>query len=104
MKGMTARHPGVPLESRGTFAGLAESVVLAHLADLGVTSVLLMPVVTYASTPALTARGLSEYWGYRTIARHRCADDALGAGRRKGSTCTSARSTRCSRPTARPTS
>ncbi|HWH00797.1 MAG TPA: glycogen debranching protein GlgX [Pilimelia sp.] len=68
VKGMTAQHPAVSYEARGTFAGLAEPPVLAHLTALGVTSVLLMPVAMFTSPPELTTRGLSEYWGYRTIA------------------------------------
>jgi len=44
VKGMTARHPAVPPEHRGTFLGLASEPVIDHLLELGVTAVELMPV------------------------------------------------------------
>jgi isoamylase len=44
VKGFTMRHPGVPPELRGTYAGLAHEAAIAHLLDLGVTTVELLPV------------------------------------------------------------
>ena len=38
------RHPGIPQELRGTYAGLAHEAAIAHLIDLGVTTVELLPV------------------------------------------------------------
>ena len=44
MRGLTLRHPEVPPELRGTYAGLAHPAVIEHLTRLGVTAIELMPV------------------------------------------------------------
>ena len=44
VKGSPMRHPDVPAALRGTYAGLAHDAALAHLVDLGVTTVELLPV------------------------------------------------------------
>ena len=44
VKGFTAAHPDVPPELRGTYAGLGHDAAIAHLLDLGVTAVELLPV------------------------------------------------------------
>jgi isoamylase len=67
VKGLTMRHPGVPAELRGTYAGVAHPAVIDHLVGLGVTSVELMPVHSFTSEPALARRGSSNYWGYNTL-------------------------------------
>jgi isoamylase len=67
VKGFTARHPGVPEELRGTYAGLAHPAAIEHLVGLGVTTVELLPVHQFASEPAVVARGLANYWGYNTV-------------------------------------
>ena len=68
VRGMTLRHPGVPPEQRGTYAGLASPVIIDHLTRLGVTGVNLMPVHQFVSEPQLAAGGRTNYWGYNTIA------------------------------------
>ncbi|MFI9327543.1 glycogen debranching protein GlgX [Kitasatospora sp. NPDC052868] len=67
VRGFTMRHPGVPPELRGTYAGLAHPAALEHLTGLGVTAVELLPVHQYASEDHLQARGLVNYWGYNTV-------------------------------------
>jgi isoamylase len=67
VKGLTMRHPGVRDDIRGTFGGLASEAAIAHLRDLGVTSVELLPVHHIADEGFLYARGLTNYWGYSTI-------------------------------------
>ena len=67
VKGFSRRHPGVPEELRGTFAGLAHPAALEHLTSLGVTSVELMPVHQHLDDGFLLDRGLSNYWGYSSI-------------------------------------
>ncbi|MDQ1747822.1 MAG: isoamylase [Frankiaceae bacterium] len=67
VKGFTARHPDVPPEIRGTYAGLAHPAPISHLRRLGVTAVELMPVHHFVSEPAVLRRGLSNYWGYNTL-------------------------------------
>jgi glycogen debranching enzyme GlgX len=67
VRGFTRRHPDVPAELRGTYAGLAHPAVVGYLRDLGVTAVELLPVHQFVSEPKVTARGLSNYWGYNSI-------------------------------------
>jgi len=67
VKGMTMRHPDVPDELRGTYAGMAHPAVIEHLVTLGVTAVELMPVHQFVNDPTLVEKGLSNYWGYNTI-------------------------------------
>lgn len=67
VKGLTQGHQAVAADLRGTFDGLTSDAVLEHLTKLGVTAVELMPVQAIFDEPALTARGLSNYWGYNTI-------------------------------------
>ena len=68
VRGLTLRHPRVPPGLRGTYAGLAHPAVIEHLTRLGVTAVELMPVHQFVSERALADRGLTNYWGYNTIA------------------------------------
>ena len=67
VRGLTLRHPGVPAELRGTYAGIASPPVIEHLQRLGVTAIELMPVHHAVPEPALLERGLTNYWGYNTI-------------------------------------
>ncbi len=87
VKGFTARHPDVPPELRGTYAGLAHPAAVGHLRRLGVTAVELLPVHHHVSEPFLAARGLTNYWGYNTIgylAPHAGYSAAVRAGRPGG--------------------
>ena len=67
VKGFTQQLPGVRDDLRGTYAGLASEAALAHLLDLGVTAVELMPIHHIADEHFLQAKGLTNYWGYSTI-------------------------------------
>jgi isoamylase len=67
VRGLTLRHPDVPPDQRGSYAGLAHPAVLAHLQRIGVTAVELMPVHQFVPEQSLVARGLTNYWGYNTI-------------------------------------
>jgi isoamylase len=67
VRGLTLRHPEVPVHQRGTYAGLAHPAVIEHLRRIGVTTVELLPVHQFVAEQALTARGLTNYWGYNTI-------------------------------------
>jgi glycogen operon protein len=89
VKGFTARHPDVPPELRGTYAGLAHPAAVGYLRDLGVTAVELLPVHESVPEGFLVGRGLTNYWGYNTVgffaphhgysAAVRAADCAAGA-------------------------
>jgi isoamylase len=68
VKGYTQRHPAVPEQLRGKYLGLAQPVVLDHLKRLGVTTVELMPCQAFVSEQFLVDRGLSNYWGYNSLA------------------------------------
>ncbi|HZP52369.1 alpha-amylase family glycosyl hydrolase, partial [Actinocrinis sp.] len=67
VKGLTMRHPDIPEELRGTYAGLGHPVIIEHLLALGVTAVELMPVHQFVHDERLVSSGLCNYWGYNTI-------------------------------------
>jgi isoamylase len=67
LRGMTMRHPDVPEELRGTYAGLAVPPVIDYLKSLGVSAVELLPVHQFVSDRLLEDRGLTNYWGYNSI-------------------------------------
>lgn len=68
VKGFTRLHPEVPEDVRGTYAGLATEPAIRHLRRLGVTAVELMPVHHFVMDRHLVDRGLSNYWGYNSLA------------------------------------
>jgi len=67
VKGLTERHPEVPRDMRGTYAGLGHPAVIEHLKKLGVTAVELMPVHQFVHDNRLCDLGLRNYWGYNTL-------------------------------------
>lgn len=67
VKGFTMRHPLVPQELRGTYAGLATPEIIEYLLSLGITAVELMPVHQFIHDRHLVEKGLSNYWGYNSI-------------------------------------
>jgi glycogen operon protein len=67
VKGFTALHPGVAPGLRGTYRGLVSDAPLAHLRDLGVTAIELLPVHFCVDEIALHQRGLTNYWGYNSL-------------------------------------
>ena len=67
VKGFTKLHDRIPVELRGTYAGLGHPVVTDYLQDLGITAVELLPVQQFASERHLAKLGLGNYWGYNTI-------------------------------------
>ncbi len=58
----------MPEELRGTYAGIAHPAVIEHLKKLGITAIELMPVHQFVNDSTLEEKGLSNYWGYNTIA------------------------------------
>jgi glycogen operon protein len=68
VKSFTRRHPEIPERLRGTYSGLVCPPALRHLAELGVTAVELMPVHHHAYDRHLVERGLTNHWGYNTLA------------------------------------
>jgi isoamylase len=67
VKGFTQLHPDIPVEIRGTYAGMAHPVVIDYLKKLGITAVELMPVHQFVNDRHLKERGLANFWGYNTI-------------------------------------
>ena len=80
VKGFTMTHPDIPPELRGTYAGLGHEAALAHLVDLGVTAVELLPVHQNVPESFLLDRGLTNYWGYNTIGYFAPHESLLGRG------------------------
>jgi len=68
VKGFTRLHAQVPEAQRGTYLGVASDAAIRHLESLGITTVELMPVHEHLDEPAVVARGLTNYWGYSTLA------------------------------------
>lgn len=67
VKGLTALHPLIPEEIRGTYAGIAHPNVIEYLRSLGVTALELLPVHQHFSEQFLIDRNLTNYWGYSSI-------------------------------------
>jgi isoamylase len=67
VKGFTRKHPDVPEQLRGTYAGMAHPAAIKHLKSLGVTAVELLPVHQFIHDALLKERGLRNYWGYNSI-------------------------------------
>jgi isoamylase len=82
VRGLTMRHPAVPPEVRGTYTAIAFDAIVEHLLSLGVTAIELLPVHQFVSDRNLVERGLTNYWGYNTIAfvapHARYATETLG--------------------------
>jgi glycogen operon protein len=67
VKGLTMRHPAVPEQFRGTYAGLATKEVIEYVRSLGVSAIELLPVHSFLDDGHLLDKGLKNYWGYNTI-------------------------------------
>ncbi len=67
VKGTTINHPEVEASARGCYTGLSSPPMIAHLKDLGVTVVELLPVYQAGVEEHLARRGFSNYWGYAPI-------------------------------------
>ncbi len=68
VKGFSRLNAQLPEELRGRFAGLGHPLSIAHLHRLGVTAVCLLPVFHALDEEHLSRLGLSNYWGYNTMA------------------------------------
>ena len=67
VKGFTQRHPRIPEELRGRYAGMAHPESIEYLQQLGITAVELLPVHQFVQDSMLRDRGLANYWGYNSI-------------------------------------
>jgi glycogen operon protein len=68
VKGFSKLLPDVPDKLHGTYAGLPSEAAIEHLLSLGVTAVELMPVHHHVDDRHLVEKGLTNYWGYNTLA------------------------------------
>ncbi|AKV04513.1 Glycogen debranching enzyme [Labilithrix luteola] len=88
VRGATIRHPRVPPEIRGRYAGLASDPMIEYFTSLGVTALELLPVHGFVDDQHLLDTGKRNYWGYNSIAffapdvRYR-SSDATGSGVRE---------------------
>jgi isoamylase len=67
VKGLTAAHPDIAPELRGTYAGLSQPVMIEYLKRLGITALELLPVHYFVHDKHLIDRGLRNYWGYNSV-------------------------------------
>jgi len=68
VRGFTRSLAAVPEALRGTCAGLAHPAAIAHLVQLGITTVELMPVAATIDERHLAPLGLTNYWHYNPVA------------------------------------
>ncbi len=68
VKGFTKLLTDLPERIRGTYSGLASESTIRYFQNLGVTAVELMPVHHHVEDNHLVDRGLTNYWGYSTLA------------------------------------
>jgi glycogen operon protein len=67
VRGLTMKHPDVPEERRGTYAGLASEAMIQHLHSIGATAIELLPVHYHLNDRHLVESGRTNYWGYNTL-------------------------------------
>ena len=67
VKGFTHRHPDVAEDIRGSYAAMGSEAAIAHLKQIGVNSVELLPVQAFIDDERLVKDGLVNYWGYNTL-------------------------------------
>ncbi|MCW3148102.1 glycogen debranching protein GlgX [Stutzerimonas stutzeri] len=68
VRGYTMRHPAVAEEMRGTFAGFKTPEVIDYIRKLGVSSIEFLPIHAFVQDQHLLEKGMTNYWGYNSIA------------------------------------
>ncbi|ACI51242.1 glycogen debranching enzyme GlgX [Gluconacetobacter diazotrophicus PA1 5] len=68
LRGLSMRRSELTPVERGTFRALADPQLIDHLLRLGITTLELMPVHAFVKDRFLLERGLTNYWGYNTLA------------------------------------
>jgi len=68
VRDISIRHPDVPENLRGTYSGLCSPAIIEHLKRLGITAVELLPVHQHIHDRRLVDLGLTNHWGYNSIA------------------------------------
>lgn len=67
VKGATKNNTLINELHRGKFLGLAEPAFIAHLKNLGITTLELLPVHQFISERFLQDKNLTNYWGYNSL-------------------------------------
>ena len=67
-RGLTRLLQDVPPAERGSYAALAHPSVIAHLKRVGATALELLPIHEFTNDRFLQEKGLSNFWGYNTLA------------------------------------
>jgi len=67
VKGATINNTLISEEHRGKFLGLSEPAFIAHLKNLGITTLELLPVHQFISERFLQDKNLTNYWGYNSL-------------------------------------
>lgn len=67
VRGFTRLHPDIPLERRGTLRALAHPAIIAHLQNIRVAAVELMPITAWIDERHLGPLGLANSWGYNPV-------------------------------------
>lgn len=70
VKGFSQQNLHLPVNLRGTFAGLADPKNVAYLQDLGVTTLELLPITLHLDEPRLQKMGKVNYWGYNVLSHY----------------------------------
>lgn len=68
VKGVSMLRTDLPDALRGTCGALSDAFFIDHLHKLGVTAIELLPVHAFVDDRFLLERGLTNYWGYNTLA------------------------------------
>lgn len=68
VRGYTMRHPAVADEARGTFAAFKTPEVIDYIRKLGVSSIEFLPIHAFVQDQHLLEKGMTNYWGYNSIA------------------------------------
>ena len=68
VKGFSKLCPHIPQEIRGSYAALASDFAIDYFHKLGVTAIELLPVHHFVNDEHLEKKGLSNYWGYNSMA------------------------------------
>ena len=68
VKGVSMLRDDLPDVACGTWSALADPHFIDHLHKIGITTVELLPVHAFLDDRFLVDRGLSNYWGYNTLA------------------------------------
>ena len=68
VRGFTMQHPAVPEDMRGTFGGFKTPEVIDYVRKLGVSSIEFLPIHGFVQDQHLLEKGMSNYWGYNSIA------------------------------------